>query len=183
MSRIGKKPVALPGHVKVAVSDRQVVVESGSNKLSYTHRPEVSVRLDDQGGSVIVERHGDDRISKAMHGLTRALIANMVTGVTAGFRKDLDINGVGWGANVQGQKLVLNVGYADTRYVQIPPGISVAVQGSRISVSGADKQAVGQTAAMIRSQRPPEPYNGKGIKYSDERIIRKAGKAFASGGA
>lgn len=181
MSRIGKKPIGLPGNVKVAVNGRDVVVESGAHKLSYTHRPEVSVRVDDQAKCVVVKRHGDGRTAKAMHGLTRALIANMVTGVTTGFAKDLDINGVGWSANVQGQKVALTVGYADTRYVQIPPGVKVEVSGSRIKVSGADKQAVGQVAAKIRAQRPPEPYNGKGIKYADERIIRKSGKQFAAG--
>lgn len=183
MSRIGKKPIALPGNVKVAVNGRDVVVEAGSNKLSYTHRPEVSVRVDDQAKCVVVERQGDDRTAKAMHGLTRALIANMVAGVTTGFTKDLDINGVGWNASVQGPKIALTVGYADTRYVEFPPGIKVEVTGSRIKVSGADKQAVGQVAAKIRAHRPPEPYNGKGISYADERIIRKSGKQFAAGGA
>jgi len=183
MSRIGKKPVTLPGNVKVTVNGREVVVESGANKLSYAHRPEVSVKVDEQAKQVVVERHGDDKTAKAMHGLTRALIANMVIGVTTGFSKDLDINGVGWGAAVQGQKIALNVGYADTRYVEIPTGVSVEVQGSRIKIKGTDKQMVGQVAAKIRSHRPPEPYNGKGIKYLDERIIRKQGKAFAGGGA
>ena len=183
MSRIGKKPIALPANVKVAVNGCDVVVESGSNKLTYTHRPEVTVRVDDGAKAVVVDSDSDDRTAKAMHGLTRALIANMVTGVTTGFLKELDINGVGWGAKLEGQKLALNVGYADTRYVVIPPGVAVEVQGTRIKVRGADKQAVGQVAAMIRAHRPPEPYNGKGIKYVDERIIRKAGKAFAGGGA
>ncbi len=182
MSRIGKKPIALPSNVKVAVQDRHVIVEAGSNKLSFQHRPEVSVRLDETQKSVVIERHGDSGVAKAMHGMTRALIANMVVGVTAGFSKELDINGVGWGGNVQGQKLALNVGYADTRYVPIPVGVSVEVRGSRIQVKGIDKQMVGQVAAMIRAQRPPEPYNGKGIKYVDERIIRKQGKALAGGG-
>jgi large subunit ribosomal protein L6 len=183
MSRIGKKPVALPANVKVAVTDRHIVVESGSNKLSYTHRPEVTVKVDDPSKSVVVERRDDSRSAKAMHGLTRALIANMVTGVTTGFTKDLEINGVGWGATVQGNKVALNVGYADTRYVPIPTGVAVEVQGMRIKVKGADKQAVGQVAARIRAHKPPEPYNGKGIKYIDEQIIRKSGKAFAGGGA
>ncbi len=183
MSRIGKKPIPLPAGVKVAVNACMVVVESGQNKLSYTHRPEVAVKVDDAAKSVVVERHGDGRTAKAMHGLTRALIANMVTGVTSGFNKDLEINGVGWGATVQGNKIALNIGYADTRTLSIPAGVTVEVQGSRIKIKGADKQAVGQMAARIRSQRPPEPYNAKGIKYVDERIIRKAGKALAGGGA
>lgn len=183
MSRIGKKPISFPAKVKVAVHGSEVVVESGSNKLSYTHRPEVNVEVDDQARKVTVGRHGDGRTAKAMHGMTRALIANMVTGVSAGFSKDLDITGVGWGAVVQGQKVALNVGYADTRYVAIPPGVTVEVRGSRIVVKGIEKQVVGQVAALIRSHRPPEPYNGKGIKYADERVVRKQGKALAGGGA
>ena len=181
MSRIGKKPIVLPAGVKVAVNGCEVVVESNSSKLAYTHSEEVSVRVDDQIKAVVVDCQGDGRTAKAIHGLTRALIANMVTGVTTGFLKELDINGVGWGAKLEGQKIALNVGYADTRYVSIPAGVTVEVQGTRIKVRGADKQAVGQVAAMIRAHRPPEPYNGKGIKYVDERIIRKAGKAFAGG--
>ena len=181
MSRIGKKPIELPANVKVTVHGREVVVESGSNKLSMTHRPEVSINVNDQEKTIVVERQGDDRLSKAMHGLTRALMANMVKGVTQGFAKELDVIGVGWTAQVESDHIALNVGYADTRRVAIPDGVKVEIKGSRIAVSGADKQAVGQMAAEIRRQRPPEPYNGKGIKYADERIIRKAGKAFASG--
>lgn len=182
MSRIGKKPIDLPANVKVVVHGSDVVVESGSNKLSYKHRPEVSVKVDDQARMVYVGRHGDGRVPKAMHGMTRALIANMITGVSAGFSRDLDITGVGWGASVQGQKLALNVGYADTRYVNIPSGVTVEVRGSRIQVKGIDKQVVGQVAAMVRAHRPPEPYNGKGIKYVDEHVVRKQGKALAGGG-
>ena len=118
-----------------------------------------------------------------MHGLTRSLIANMIVGVTEGYKKELEITGVGWNAQVQGQKVNLNVGYADTRVVPIPDGVTVEVQGgTKISVTGADKQKVGQCAAQIRSHRKPEPYNAKGIKYSDEVVARKAGKAFAGGG-
>ncbi len=183
MSRIGKKPVALPDNVKVAVSGRTVVVESGKNKLSFTHRPEVSVKVDAKTKTALIERSGDSREARALHGLTRALIANMVEGVTKGFSKDLEINGVGWTAKVQGSKIALTVGFADVREVEFPAGVKVEVAGNKIKISGPDKQAVGQIAAEIRSQRPPEPYNGKGIKYSDEHIIRKAGKAFAGGGA
>lgn len=182
MSRIGKKPIPVAGNAKVTINGRDVVVEAGSNRLSYTHRPEVTVRVDSDANEVIVERQDDSRIARAMHGLTRALIANMIQGVTAGFSRDLEINGVGWTAKVQGNKVALNVGYADTREVEIPAGITVDVQGNKIKVSGADKQLVGQVAARIRAHRPPEPYNAKGIKYSDEVIIRKQGKAFAGGG-
>ena len=181
MSRIGKKPIPLPSNVKVAVHGREVVVENGSKKLSYTHRPEVTVAVNDQDKTVVVEREGDGRIPKAMHGLTRALIANMVTGVTKGFAKELEIVGVGWTAQLEGKNIALNVGYADTRRVAIPAGVTVEVKGNKIAINGSDKQAVGQLAAEIRRQRPPEPYNGKGIKYSDERVIRKAGKALAGG--
>lgn len=181
MSRIGKKPVPL-GDAKVTVHGREVVVEAKGNRLSYTHRVEVTVRVDDEGKQVVVERKGDSRTARAMHGLTRALVANMIEGVTKGFSRDLEVNGVGWSAKVQGQKVALNVGYADTREVVIPAGITVEVQQNRIKVSGADKQLVGQVAARIRAHRPPEPYNAKGIKYSDEVIIRKQGKAFAGGG-
>lgn len=183
MSRIGKKPVPVPDSVKVAVHGRDIVVESGKNKLSFTHRPEVKVRVDPQAKAVVVERQGDDRAARALHGTTRALIANMIEGVTKGFSKELEVNGVGWTAKVQGTKVALSVGYADVREVEIPAGVKVEVAGNRIKVSGADRQAVGQVAAEIRKQRPPEPYNGKGIKYSDEHIVRKQGKAFAGGGA
>jgi large subunit ribosomal protein L6 len=183
MSRIGKKPVPVPDKVKVSVNGQEVVVEGGKSKLSITHRPEVAVRVDSAAKTVVVERKSDSREARAVHGLTRALIANMVQGVTEGFSKELEVNGVGWTVRVEGKNVALNVGYADTRKVPIPDGIKVEITQNRIKISGADKQAVGQLAAVIRSQRKPEPYNGKGIKYVDERIIRKQGKAFAGGGA
>lgn len=183
MSRIGKKPVAVPDNVKVSVAGTTVTVESGKNKLTFTHRPEVTVKFDAASKAAVITRNGDSREARALHGLTRALIANMVEGVTKGFTKELEINGVGWGAKLAGKKIALTVGYADTRECEIPDGVKVEVAANRIKISGADKQAVGQLAAAIRSQRPPEPYNGKGIKYIDEVIIRKQGKAFASGGA
>jgi len=179
MSRIGKKPVPLAG-AKVSVSGNQVTVEAGSNRLSITHRPEVTVKV--EGDEVVVERKGDSRSAKAMHGLTRSLISNMIQGVTKGFEKNLEINGVGWTAKLQGNKVNLKVGYADTRVVNVPAGIKVDIQGNKLKISGPDKQLVGQVAAEIRAHRKPEPYNGRGIKYSDEHIIRKQGKAFASGG-
>jgi len=179
MSRIGNKPIPLAG-TKVSVSGNQVTVESGSNRLSLTHRPEVSVAV--EGDQVVVKRKSDARTDKAMHGLTRSLIANMIQGVTKGFEKNLEINGVGWTAKLQGNKVNLNVGYADTRVVEVPGGIKVDIQQNKLKISGCDKQLVGQVAAEIRSHRKPEPYNGRGIKYAEEHIIRKAGKAFASGG-
>ncbi len=183
MSRIGKKPVPLPDNVKVAVNGHDVVVESGKNKLTFTTTPEVKVKVDQAGKAVVIERQGETRFARAMHGTTRARIANMIEGVTKGFAKELELNGVGWTAKVQGTTIQLAVGYADVRVVTIPAGVKVEVNQNRIKVSGADKQAVGQIAAEIRSQRPPEPYNGKGIKYVDETIIRKQGKAFAGGAA
>lgn len=179
MSRIGKKPVPLAG-AKVSVSGNQVTVEAGSNRLSMTHRPEVTVKV--QGDEVVVERKGDSRTAKAMHGLTRSLISNMIHGVTKGYEKNLEITGVGWTAKLQGNKVNLNVGYADTRVVNVPAGINIDIQQNKVKVSGPDKQLVGQVAAEIRQHRKPEPYNGRGIKYADEHIIRKQGKAFAGGG-
>lgn len=179
MSRIGKKPVPLAG-TKVSVSGCQVTVEAGGNRLSMTHRPEVSVKV--EADQVVIERKDDSRIAKAMHGLTRSLIANMVQGVTKGYEKHLEVNGVGWTAKLQGNKVNLKIGYADTRVVTVPAGIQVDIQQNKMKISGADKQLVGQVAAEIRAHRKPEPYNGRGIKYADEHIIRKQGKAFASGG-
>jgi len=179
MSRIGKKPVSIPDGAKVSVNGRKITVEGSNASLSITHQPQVSVSVDDETKQVQVERQNDTRRAKAMHGLTRSLIHNMLQGVTQGFTRELEITGVGWNAQMQGQQLALNIGYADTRRVDIPAGVSVSVeQSSRIKVSGADKQLVGQVAARIRGQRPPEPYNGRGIKYADEQIVRKEGKAF-----
>jgi len=183
MSRIGKKPLAIPANVKIAVANRIVTVESGKNKLTYTHRPEVEIKIDDVAKELLVNRKDDSKFARAMHGTTRRLIENMVTGVTTGFKRELELNGVGWTCQVQGQKVKLNVGYADVREVIVPAGVTVTVVQNKITVAGTDKQAVGQVAAKIRSHRKPEPYNGKGIKYADEIIIRKQGKAFAGGSA
>jgi large subunit ribosomal protein L6 len=182
MSRIGKKPIPIASGAKVSVRGRDVVVEAGNSRLNYTHRPEVTVRVDDAANQVVVERSSDSRTARAMHGLTRALIANMIEGVTKGFSKELEVVGVGWTAKLQGNKVVLNVGYADAKEATVPPGVKVEIQQNKIKISGASKQLVGQLAAEIRAQRKPEPYNGKGIKYSDEVIVRKQGKAFAGGG-
>jgi large subunit ribosomal protein L6 len=181
MSRIGKKPVPIEGNAKVNVTGRVIQVEAGSNKLSFEHRPEVKVTVDQDAKAVVVERTSDSRFARALHGTTRARIANMIQGVTKGFTRELEINGVGWSGRLQGQKVVLNVGYADPKEVTVPAGVKVEIAQNKIKVSGPDKQLVGQVAAEIRAKRPPEPYNGKGIKYSDEQIIRKEGKAFASG--
>jgi len=178
MSRIGKKPVALQG-ASVKVEGRLITVQGQEATLTYEHEPQVAVRVDEETNQVFVERHGDTRKAKAMHGLTRSLIYNMIQGVTQGFTQELHVVGVGWNASVQGSRVALNVGFADTRYIDIPQGLSVeTTRDGRIRISGADKQAVGQLAARIRGQRPPEPYNGRGIKYAEEQIIRKEGKAF-----
>lgn len=181
MSRIGKQPVDVPAAVTVTIAGRKVEVKGKNGTLSITHRPEVTVRWAADEKKVYVERKDDDKQSKAYHGLTRALIQNMIEGVTTGFKKELEINGVGWTARLQGKNIALAVGYADTRTVAIPDGVKAEVQGNRIIVTGADKQKVGQFASQVRAHRKPEPYNGKGIKYVDEVIIRKEGKAFAGG--
>ncbi len=179
MSRIGKQPVTLPANVKASVNNRVVTIDGGKSKLTFTHRPEIGVKVD--GNKVVVTRTGDSRLERALHGTTRAVIANMVTGVTAGFKKELELVGVGWSMSMQGNKIKLNVGYADVREVVIPTGVTVTIVQNKITVTGADVQAVGEIAAKIRAHRPPEPYNGKGIKYIDEIIIRKQGKQFAGG--
>ena len=179
MSRIGSKSIEVPKGVTVTVNGRTVTIKGAKHSLSYEHRPEVQVASADN--KITVTRTGDNKESRAYHGLTRALLNNMVEGVSKGFRKELEIVGVGWTARVAGKKIALNVGYADVREVEIPAGVTVEVAQTRITVSGPDKQAVGQLAAAIRAERKPEPYNGKGIKYVDEVLIRKEGKAFAGG--
>jgi large subunit ribosomal protein L6 len=183
MSRIARKPVMIPAGVKVAVNpaSRTVNFEGPKGKLSMTYRPEVGVKLD---GS-IVEVTMDPAIvelgsNRAFWGTTRALIATAVEGVLKGYEKKLEIVGVGWGAKVQGKKLVLTVGFANTLDVAIPEGVKVEVVQMMITVSGPDKQAVGEFASKCRAKRKPEPYNGKGIKYTTEVIQRKQGKAFGS---
>jgi len=180
MSRIGKQPVVVPGGVSVeSPQSGQVRVKGPKGELELALRPEVSVRVD--GSQVLVERGGDDRASRAYHGMTRALIANMVEGVTKGYEKTLDIIGVGWNASVAGGKIVLNVGFCNPVEIAIPAGVQVnCPSNTQIVVSGPDKQAVGQLAAMVRSARPPEPYKGKGVRYKDEYVRQKAGKSFGS---
>jgi len=183
MSLIGKKPVDIPGGANISLSGRTITVQGPKGTLTLEHRPEVTVAVDTDAKQVVVENPGEVKTAKKFHGLTRSLIHNMLIGVTQGFEKKLEINGVGWNAQLQGRTLKLNLGYADTRTLEVPMGVEVAIDGgTRLTVSGPDKQAVGQFAAAIRIQRPPEPYNAKGIKYADEVIARKEGKAFAGGG-
>jgi large subunit ribosomal protein L6 len=174
MSRIGKKPVALPEKVQVAIKDGVLEVKGPKGELSYTLTDMVSVEQIDK--EIIVKPVDDSNKSRAMWGLTRMLIFNMVTGVTDGFKKSLEFNGVGYKAVVQGDKLVLNLGYSHPIDYQLPEGIAAKVTKNVIELEGCNKELVGFAAAKIRSFRPPEPYKGKGIKYSDEVIIRKAGK-------
>ena len=183
MSRIARKPVMIPAGVKVAVNpaSRTVNFEGPKGKLSMTYRPEVGVKLE----GAIVEVTMDPAIvdlgsNRAFWGTTRALIATAVEGVLKGYEKKLEIVGVGWGAKVQGKKLVLTVGFANTLDVAIPDGVKVEVVQMMITVSGPDKQAVGEFASKCRAKRKPEPYNGKGIKCTTEVIQRKQGKAFGS---
>jgi large subunit ribosomal protein L6 len=174
MSRIGKKAIAIPAGVKVAVSGNTVTVE-GKAKLSLDLPPHVAVEVADN--QVVVKQASEAREAGAMHGLARSLINNMVIGVTAGFKKELQIVGVGYKAALQGSKLNLSLGYSHPIVYQIPEGIKVTLNENKILVEGADKQLVGQTAAEIRHFRSPEPYKGKGIRYVDERIVLKEGKS------
>ena len=178
MSRNGKKPIAITGVVTVKVNGDEVAVSGPKGNLTMNTKPEVKVSLSDDGKQVSVERVDDSRFARAMHGTTRSIINNMIIGVAEGYSKELKIVGVGWSANLKGKTVELNVGYADTRKVEVPDGVTAEVKGQDIKLSGADKQKVGQTAAKIRAHRKPEPYNGKGIMYTDERILRKQGKAF-----
>lgn len=176
MSRIGRKPIAVPAGVEVSVGEGNVVTVKGP-KGTLTQAIHGDMIIKQEAGEIIVERPSEDKLHKSLHGLSRTLIANMVTGVTTGFSKELEINGVGYRAQKQGNKLVMSLGYSHSVEMEEIPGLTIDVPApNRIVVSGADKQAVGQLAAKIREKRPPEPYKGKGIKYVDEHIIRKEGK-------
>ena len=181
MSRIGKKPVPV-GKAKIAIKDQHVAVEGPKGKLELNVHPLIKVA--NQDGNLVVSRPDDEKQSKALHGLTRALLANMIEGVTNGYKKSLEIQGVGYKAEMKGKNLVLSVGYANTISKPIPPTVTVQLEGAtKIHVTGADKQAVGQFAAEVRSVRKPEPYKGKGIRYEGEVVKIKPGKAFAGAGA
>jgi large subunit ribosomal protein L6 len=181
MSRIGKKPVPV-GKAKVTIKDRHVLVEGPKGKLELDVHPAISLKQEE--GNLLVARPDDEKQNKALHGLTRALLANMIEGVTNGYKKSLEIQGVGYKVEQKGKNLVLSVGFANQITVPIPGNVSVAVEGAnKIHVTGADKQAVGQFAAQVRSIRKPEPYKGKGIRYEGEIVKIKPGKAFAGAGA
>jgi large subunit ribosomal protein L6 len=183
MSRIGKKPVIL-GAAKAAIQGQLVKMEGPKGKLELSVHPVIRVNMDAAKKELIVTRPDDDRQSNALHGLTRSLLANMVLGVTEGYRKSLEIQGVGYKAEQKGQKIVLSVGYANTITVDIPKGLDVKLESAtKISISGPDKQLVGQFASDLRRIRKPEPYKGKGIRYEGEVVKIKPGKAFAGAGA
>jgi len=182
MSRIGRKPVSVPANVKVSVADRTIQVEGPKGKLSFSHRPEIDVKYDEPSRQLQVTRRDDERLSRALHGLTRSLVANMVQGVSDGYTKKLEIVGVGYQAQLKkANTIALQVGYANQVVLEAPPGVTVTLTDpTHVIVTGADKQAVGQFAANVRKVRPPEPYKGKGIRYEGEAVRRKAGKAFGS---
>ena len=190
MSRIGKKPISVPAGVKLNIAAQTITVEGPKGKLSFTARREVQVKFDKASGQVEVTRQDDARQRRALHGLTRALVANMVHGVTEGYSKTLEIYGTGYGVKMQGKKVAVNVGFANIVEFDVSQDLQVDIQTPQsrsdtqpaiFTISGADKQKVGDLAARIRRTKKPEPYKGKGIRYKDEHVRRKAGKAFASG--
>jgi large subunit ribosomal protein L6 len=178
MSRIGNKPIALVDGVKIAVNGRQVNVEGPKGKLSWEHRPEVSVTVDANAKQVVIARQNDERAARAFHGLTRALINNMIFGVKNGYEKKLEIIGVGYQAQLRGKSLALRVGFANELVRPIPEGLVVTCpDNTHIVIQGPDKQKVGQFAAELRQLRKPEPYKGKGVRYQGEQVKLKPGKA------
>ena len=175
MSRIGKKPVIIPANVTVNVAEGNVVTVKGpKGELTNTFNPDMILTV--EGNVLTVSRPTDEANHRALHGLTRTLIANMVEGVDKGFAKELEVNGVGYRAEKKGNQLVMRLGYSHEVIVDEIPGITIEVNGNKITIRGIDKQVVGQFAAEVRGKRPPEPYKGKGIKYTDEVIRRKVGK-------
>ena len=176
MSRIGNKPILIPAGVEVNVDGNVVTVKGPKGNLTQKLHKDMSVSV--EGNEVLVKRPSDAKEHRSLHGLTRTLVANMVTGVTEGFKKELDVNGVGYRVAKQGKDLVMNLGFSHQVIMSEVDGISIAVPNpNKIIISGPDKQQVGQFAAEVREKRPPEPYKGKGIKYVDEHIRRKEGKA------
>ena len=175
MSRIGKQPIAIPPKVKVEVKGQKVFVEGPKGKLNWELPRRTSIKVD--GGKVLVARNGDDDQVKALHGLSRALVNNMVRGVSEGFVKRLEIQGVGFKAAVQGNSVNLSLGYSHPINYPIPAQVKVTVEeNTKLTIEGPDRQVVGQVAAELRSFYPPEPYKGKGVRYKDERVVRKEGK-------
>ena len=189
MSRVGKKPIALPSGVKVDIKGSAVSVTGPKGTLSWSHAAGVSVKQ--EAAAVVVTRSSDSSRNRALHGTTRALIQNMISGVSQGYEEKMEIYGTGYGCAVAGQTLDLTVGYSHPIKLPIPPGVKVAIEvaatkgdetPAKLTVSGIDKQVVGQFARSIKDARHPEPYKGKGVRYAGEQIKRKAGKAFAGAG-
>lgn len=175
MSRIGKLPIAIPSGVTITIDPEEITVTGSKGTLKQFMMPDISVKQ--EGDQLIVTRSNDEPKVRAKHGLMRSLLNNMIVGVSQGFSKKLEINGVGYRVAAQGTDLKLNLGFSHDVIYKIPQGVQAAVEQNTITVSGIDKQQVGQVAAEIRSLKKPEPYKGKGIKYEGERIIRKAGKS------
>jgi large subunit ribosomal protein L6 len=175
MSRIGKLPIEVPAGVTITVDSNVILVKGPKGELTVPHLSDVTVSLEDN--NIIVTRKDDERIAKAQHGLQRALLNNAVVGVTKGFEKKLEVNGVGFRVNGGGQAIEMTLGFSHPVKYEAPVGVTLTVNKMEITVNGIDKQQVGQTAAEIRSLKKPEPYKGKGIKYADEVVLRKAGKA------
>ena len=176
MSRIGLKPIAIPAGVDFSINGNTVTVKGPNGTLTLDKHPNISVSV--EGSEINVARPNDNKDNRALHGLTRSLIANMVEGVTNGFKKVLEVNGVGYRVQLQGSNLVMNLGYSHQVIMTPPEGVKIECpSATQIIISGADKQAVGQFAAQVREKRPPEPYKGKGIRYAEEHIRRKEGKA------
>jgi large subunit ribosomal protein L6 len=181
MSRIGRLPIAVPAGVDVTIDGRTVTVRGPKGTLSRALHPDITVSRED--GNLVVTRPTEQKLHKQLHGLTRTLVNNMVVGVTAGYRKGLEITGVGYRAALVGRKLQLNLGYSHPVEIDPPEGIAFEVENpTRLAVVGIDKELVGEIAARVRSTRKPEPYKGKGVRYAGERIRRKAGKAGKIGG-
>ncbi len=175
MSRIGRKPIPIPSGIDVKVEKNSVSVKGPKGELKQNFHPKIGVKIDKS--EILVSRASDDKFDRALHGLTRSIIANMVTGVTKGYEKSLEISGVGYRAQVQGRQLVMTLGFSHPVNFELPNGIEAVVdKQTNITIKGIDKYLVGQTAANIRSLKKPEPYKGKGIKYADEHIRRKEGK-------
>src|SRR5262245_24878171 len=176
MSRIGRLPITIPSNVDVTIEGRELTVKGPKGTLNRTLHPDMSVAKED--GTIVVSRPTEQKTHKQLHGLTRTLVNNMVVGVTDGYRKGLEITGVGYRATLNGQKLTLNLGYSHPIEIDPPQGISFEVETpTRLAVVGIDKELVGQVAAQVRATRKPEPYKGKGVRYAGEQIRRKAGKA------
>ena len=175
MSRIGKLPIAIPAGVTITVDPDKITVNGSKGTLSQFTMP--GVKVEQKENELVVSRVNDEPQNRARHGLMRALLNNMVTGVTEGFEKKLEINGVGFRVNLSGSDLRMNLGFSHEVVYKLPQGVSAKVEQNTVTVSGVSKQQVGQVAAEIRALKKPEPYKGKGIKYADERIIRKSGKS------